>query len=147
MDERTRKLLTGYVDGELSDAERAEFERALAEHPELQQELEEFRRLKEVTSTVQYADLPSEVWEKYWESLYRKLERGIGWLLFSIGAIVLLLFGGYTAFREMYADPTTPLWVKIGVSGLTAGGIFLLVSYGRERLFANRRERYREVER
>ena len=146
MNERWRQLLAGYVDGELTPQERAEVEQALAEHPELRQELEEFRRLKEVTGMMRYADLPDEVWERYWESLYRKLERGLGWILFSVGAIVLLLFGGFLALKELLTDPMAPLWVKVGVSALTAGGIILLVSYGRERLFAYRRERYREVQ-
>jgi hypothetical protein len=143
--EDIRKLLAGYVDGELSDAEKTRFEAALAEDAELRAELDEFRRLKEVTSMATYADLPPEVWDGYWASLYRKLERGIGWVLISIGVIVLLCFGLFEGFRSMYVDPLVPLWVKIGATAVAAGGVFLLVSYGRERLFAYRRDRYKEV--
>lgn len=140
-----RELLAGYVDGELSDEERAAVEKALAEDPELRAELEEFRKLKEVTGMATYADLPEQVWEQYWESLYRKLERGIGWVFLSIGAILLLGFGLYHAFREMYLDPSAPLWVKVGVTAVAAGLVILLVSYGRERFFAFKRDRYRRV--
>ena len=140
-----RELLAGYIDGELTAEERSAVEKALAEDPELRAELEEFRNLREVTGMAQYADLPEGVWERYWESLYRKLERGIGWILISIGAIILAGFGLYHFFERMYLDPTVPLWVKIGVSAVGAGGAVLLVSYGRERLFAYRRDRYRRI--
>lgn len=146
MDDTVRNLLAGYVDGELTDDERQRFEKALEHNPELQSEVDEFRKLKEVTGMARYADLPDEVWAGYWQSIYRKTERGIGWILFSAGAIVLLCFSGYYAFAELYANPETPLWLKIGVSALTAGAAFLLVSFGRERLFAYNRDRYKEVQ-
>lgn len=145
MDNKFRELLAGYVDGELSDHDRAAFERELAANDELRAELEEFKKLKKVTDIMKYADLPDEVWDSYWASLYKKLERGIGWILFSLGAILLLSFGLYEGFKDLYTDPTAPLWLKIGLSGTGLGLVFLLVSYARERLFAHKRERYREV--
>ncbi len=69
---------------------------------------------------VQYADLPDEVWDNYWQSIYRKTERGFGWILLSLGAIVLLCFGLYEGMSGLYANPEAPLWLKIG---LTAGGV------------------------
>jgi len=145
MDKQMKELLAGYLDGELTDQERQAFEAELAVNAELRAELEQFRKLKEVTDTMHYADLPDEVWETYWESIYRKLERGIGWILFSIGAIILLGFGLYSALRSLYSAPDVSLWAKIGVSLVGGGVIFLLVSYVRERLFAYKRERYTEV--
>jgi hypothetical protein len=140
-----RELLAGYVDGELSDDERQAFEAQLAEDEELRAELAEFRKLQEVTGMIRYADLPDEVWENYWQNLYRKTERGIGWILLSLGAIVLLCFGLYEGMSELYADPEAPLWLKIGLTAGGVGFIFLLVSYARERLFAYNRDRYKEV--
>jgi anti-sigma-K factor RskA len=147
MNRDKRELLAGYIDGELSDQERQVFEEALAKDPDLKAELEEFRKLKEVTSMVRYADLPEEVWESYWQSIYRKMERGIGWVLLSLGAIVMLAFGAYQFFTEFYTDPQVPLLVKFGVSVLALGAIILLVSFARQRLFAYKRDRYHEVTR
>ena len=53
----------------------------------------------------------------------------------------------YEGLSGLYSDPEVALWVKIGVTGVGAGVIFLLVSFIRERLFAYNRERYREVTR
>lgn len=146
-DKDKRELLAGYVDGELPEEKRRALEKELEQNEELRSELEEFKKLKEVTGMVRYADLPEEVWENYWHNLYRKLERGAGWILFSIGAIVLLSFGLYHFFSELYVDPEVPTLVKIGVSAAGLGLVVLLVSYVRERLFAYRRDRYREVTR
>lgn len=147
MDKHLHELLAGYVDGELSDDERRAFENALVTDPELRRELEEFKKLKEVTGLMTYADLPEEVWENYRQSLYRKLERGFGWIFMSLGAIILLCFGAFSALYEIYTDPGVSLWVKAGLAALIIGAIVLLVSYIRERLFAYNRERYREVNR
>jgi uncharacterized integral membrane protein len=146
MDKKKRELLAGYVDNELSPEERAAFEKELQQNPELAAELEEFRKLKEVTGMMRYADLPDEVWQNYWQSIYRKLERGIGWILLSIGAIILLCFSAYKFFEGLYLDPSVPLIIKIGVSALAGGLIFLLVSFIRERLFSYHRDRYKEVQ-
>lgn len=146
MDERHRELLAGYVDGELTAEEKAEFEAELAANPELRAELEEFTRLKEVTNKMHYADIPDEVWESYWQSVYRKTERGLGWILMSAGAIILLCFALYNAFSNLFTNPEIPLWVKIGLPALVGGAIILLVSYIRERIFSYKRERYREVQ-
>ena len=140
-------MIAGYVDGELNERQRREVEAALAVDPELQKEFDEFKKLKEVTGMVRYADLPDAVWESYWQSLYKKLERGFGWLFLSLGAMLLLGFGLFEFFSVLLTDPTAPLWLKIGVSLVGAGGIILVVSFAREALFAFRKDRYAEVDR
>ncbi len=140
-----REMLAGYVDGELSEDERLAFEKDLADSAELRAELEEFMNLKEMTGIMTYADLPDEVWENYWQSLYKKLERGFGWIFFSMGAIALLFYGAFQFMSELYLSTTTPIFIKIAVTALLLGVIILLVSFSRERLFAYKRDRYKEV--
>lgn len=145
MDNKIRELLAGYVDGELPENEKQAFERELEKNPELRRELSEFRNLKEVTDMVHYADLPDEVWEGYWASIYRKLERGLGWILTSIGAIIVIGYALFQGLGQFYFDPQVPLIIKIGVGALAIGLVVLVVSLVRERLFAYRRDRYKEV--
>lgn len=147
MNEELRRLLAGYLDGELSADERVRFEAELARNPELKAELDEHAKVKEVTEMVHYADLPEEVWETYWQSLYRKLERGLGWIFLSIGFIVLAGFGLVRVFEGFFFNPDVSVWLKLGLGAGGAGMLILLVSFIRERLFAYRRERYREVTR
>ena len=145
MSKELREMLAGYIDGELSDNDRLAFEEELKVNQELRAEMEEFMKLKEVTGIMTYADLPDEVWENYWQSLYKKTERSLGWIFFSIGAIVLVFAGLFQIMTELYSDPTVPLFIKTAVTILLLGAVILLVSFSRERLFAYKRDRYKEV--
>jgi hypothetical protein len=125
----------------------ADFESHLENDPDLKKELETFRKLREVTGAMKYADIPETVWENYWSNLYRKLERGFGWIFFSIGSIILLAVGGYYLIQDLFFDPSVPLIVKLGIGCGGLGLIILLVSVTRERIFSYKRDRYREVQR
>jgi len=87
-----------------------------------------------------------EVWKLYSASVYNRLERRIGWMLFSIGAMILLFYGGYKAVEGLINDPSTPLILKLGIMTVLGGVVILLVSMVRERFFVRNRERYKEVE-
>ncbi len=146
-EERARRLIMASIDGELSGGERGELERLLDEHPALRVEWARFQRVKEVTEAMALRPAPEEVWSDYWASVYSRLERGIGWILFSLGAIVLLSYGAWTGVRELIADATMPWFMKVSLLALTVGTVVLLVSVVREKAFVGRRQRYKDVER
>jgi predicted anti-sigma-YlaC factor YlaD len=145
--EEIRPWLMAFLDGEIEQREKSEVEKHLAECENCRREYESFARLKEVTNSMRFADLSDQLWAGYWNGVYRRVERGAGWILLSIGAIVLLAFGAFQFFKELLTDPNVPLVLKIGVSTCAFGAIVLLVSIIRERLFLFKTERYREVER
>ncbi|MCP2597300.1 hypothetical protein NLC93_05470, partial [Candidatus Aminicenantes bacterium AC-335-G13] len=103
-------------------------------------------KLEEVLKKMEFKKPSDEIWKTYWSSIYNRLERKIGWILFSIGAIILLFWGAYKLIEELIKDPTIPLILKIGILAFFAGAIILLVSILREQLFMRKRERYKEVE-
>jgi ferric-dicitrate binding protein FerR (iron transport regulator) len=146
-EERARRLIMASIDGELSGGERGELERLLDEHPALRVEWARFQRVKEVTEAMALRPAPEEVWSDYWASVYSRLERGIGWILFSLGAIVLLSYGAWTGVRELIADAAMPWFVKVSLMALTIGTVVLLVSVIREKVFVGQRQRYKDVER
>jgi len=145
--DRIKEMLAGYQDGELDGAQLETVEKHLAECPDCRAELDRLNQVKEVAEKVNFNDLPLEVWEGYWQNLYRRFERGIGWIFFSIGAIIMVAVGAFYIVRDFFLDPGVGLISKIGVAGLILGGVILLVSVVRERIFAYNRERYREVQR
>ena len=140
-------MLSGYIDGELTDEEKVDLERHLKSCTECTAELEAFQKLKEVTGAMKYADVPEYVWENYWSGIYKRFERGIGWILLSIGAIILLGFGGYSLISDFFLNPEEPLLLKLAIGAGGLGFIVLLVSTIRERLFAYNRDRYKEIQR
>ena len=86
--------------------------------------------------------------DRYWSNVYNRLERGLGWILFSLGAILLLCWGAFAAIEEMIQDPNVSMVIKIGVVALVAGLVVLFVSIARERLTMRKTDKYsREVER
>ena len=142
-----KELLAGYQDGELEACQQEAVQRHLAECETCRRELARLEKVKEVTGRVQYKDLPLEVWERYWHDLYRRIDRGLGWIFMSIGAIILAALGLFHLTRDFFFNPLVPILAKLGVGGLLLGGICLLTSLIRERLFAYRRDRYREGQR
>ncbi len=143
--DRLKELLTAYADGELDEEGRREVEKRLAESENLRRELESLQKMKRLTSHMQLAQPEEEVWKMYWNQVYNRIERGIGWILLSVGAIILLSFGVFHFVQDFLLDPEPPLIMKIGVSTATLGVIILLVSVLRERLFIRKTDRYREI--
>ena len=142
-----KACISGYLDGELSAEERLAFEREIARNPELARELDEMRALKEVTDNMKLREFPDQIWESYWEGTYNRLERGIGWLLFSIGAIVLLGVGLFEFVMLLLKDVGEPWWIRVAIGCVCGGVAILFVSVLRERLFMRKHDPYREVKR
>jgi len=145
--EEIQKLMMGYLDKEISDDEKRLVEKHLAECRKCKAEFDSFTQLKEVTDKVKLADLKEDIWAGYWKGVYKRIERGAGWIFLSIGAIILLAFGMFEFIKSIIFDPSLSLIVKIGIFSLTLGVVILLVSILRERLFAFKKERYRDIER
>jgi ferric-dicitrate binding protein FerR (iron transport regulator) len=143
---RVRELLMRALDGELDDQERRELEALRDADPAVAREWRELARLKEVTDTMKLRNPPEELWAGYWNSVYSRLERGLGWILLSVGAIILGGWGVWTGVRDMIGDPELPLLVKGGILALGFGLVILLVSVARHRFLVRRTDPYRDVE-
>lgn len=144
--EKIKKMISSYHDGELDDKNRKIVEQHIKECLECQKEFEEMKKLEDIMNKMKLKEPPKEAWEKYEKSVYNRLERKAGWIFLSIGAMILLFFGGYTLVEGLIKDPGSPLLLKIGILAVLVGVVVLLVSLAREQLFSYRRERYKEVE-
>jgi len=142
-----KNLMMGYLDAELAEGEKKTLEEHLKHCPACSAELEGFRKLKEVTEEMALADPEDRIWEQYWSGIYNRIERDIGWILLSIGGIILLAYGGYKAVEDLIVDPTIGVILKIAILTLIGGIAILLVSVLRERLYFWKRDRYRHVRR
>ena len=142
-----KDLMMGYLDDELSDEQRITFQKHLTDCSDCRQELEEFKKLKAITDDVTLMEPEDKIWQQYWGNLYNRLERGIGWILFGISAILLLIYGGFKMIEEIVKDPTVGLGLKAGLIVLIVGLAILFVSVARERLHFWSKDRYKDVRR
>lgn len=140
-------LISGKLDGELTPEQENELNKHLESCPVCRKEYEELLQLKEVTADMRFTDLPDRFWAGYWNDIYNRLERGIGWIFVSIGAMIILGFIGWEFLNGFLLDTAQPLLLRFGVGIGIIGLIVLLISVLRERLFARKHERYEEVER
>jgi ferric-dicitrate binding protein FerR (iron transport regulator) len=145
--ERIRHLMMAALDDELDVNQRAELERILSHDAELRAEWERLVRLKEATKSMMLRRPPEEMWSHYWASVYNRFERGIGWTLVSLGAVVLVSWGIWEFLGSLFADTELPFYIKLSILAVVAGLTILTFSVFREKLFTRARDPYREVER
>ena len=138
-------LMMGYLDDELSPDQRKTFELHVQGCPECRTELAEFQNLKKLTESIQWTEPEDRIWQRYWDGVYNRIERGIGWILFSIGGMILCIYGGFKLIENVIREPGTSLVVKAALVALMIGLAILFVSILRERLFIRSRDRYQDV--
>jgi predicted anti-sigma-YlaC factor YlaD len=144
--EKIKRIIAASLDGELDGEAKAMIKKHLASCPECRREYEELIKVEEVMGKMAFKSPPQETWDVYWTSVYNRLERGFGWILLSLGVIILLFFGGYKLVEGIIRDAAIPLLLKAGILAFMGGGIVLLVSIIREHFFLRKRERYKEID-
>jgi predicted anti-sigma-YlaC factor YlaD len=142
-----KDLMMAYLDDELNDEQKRAFEAHLASCGDCAKDLEEFKKLKRMTDYVALTEPEDRIWDEYWNSLYNRIERGTGWILFSVAAIALLIYGGFELVESIIEDRTVGVLAKMGVLALVGGLAILFVSVLRERIYFWGRDRYKDVRR
>ncbi len=136
-----------YLDGELSESEMKEINR-LIDDDEMHKEVYlSLKKVKEVTQEMKFVKLPEMYWDDYWEHIYNRIERGISWILISLGVIVLGSFLVWQFIEALIVDQNIHVVLKAGILILLAGLVVLIVSILREKLMVRKVDKYREVER
>jgi predicted anti-sigma-YlaC factor YlaD len=142
-----KDMMMGYLDNELSDEQKRQFEEHLTGCPECTEELKEFRKLKAITDEVTLVEPEDKLWQDYWGGVYNRIERGVGWIALSLAVIILLIFGGFKVIETIIKDSQIECTFKIGLVLLIIGLAVLLVSVLRERLYFWKKDRYKDVRR
>jgi len=142
-----KEMIMGYLDNELESDQSKDLEKHMAGCPQCSKELQELRKLKEITEGVTLVEPEYRLWQEYWGSIYNRVERGIGWIVSSVAGILLVIYGGFKAIEELIKEPSVELMLKAALLALIAGMAVLFVSVLRERLYFWKKDRYRDVRR
>jgi predicted anti-sigma-YlaC factor YlaD len=140
---RFKELMMASLDGEICAADSAELESHLAECADCRREFDEHVKLSELVGEIELPEPSREDMMEYWPSVYAKIERGAGWGLVIIGALIWVAYGVFL----FITDPTTGSMTKFLIALPVVGVLMLLISVIRERVNVGRSERYKEVER
>ena len=145
--ERFQLLLMHSLDGEITPEQQQEFEKLVTTFPEFHREREELNDLKEVLKTMKFKNPPEKIWELHWLKIYNRIERGLAWILVSIGAVILITFGLFKFVESLLADTKIVMIVKIGILAALTGAVILFVSVIREKLILKKQDPYKEIQR
>jgi predicted anti-sigma-YlaC factor YlaD len=142
---KAEELLNALVDGELEKPDEQRLRSHLESCARCREELRKLEQLEGIMTRVTLPRLADREWEKHWECLYNRLERGVGYMLAGLGALVLLGYGLYLFSSEWLSDASVPVVLKMGVCLLAVGLLILMVSTVREKVLTHRHDRYKEI--
>jgi len=134
------ELLSGYLDGELTQAEEQRVRLHLEDHPETRPILEEMKRMRDATLTTAFKLPDDGHWDERPQGLPSLVARGLGWLLTLVWVVAVAAFGLW-----QLATSPSGLLPKLLAFGALAGVGLLFVSVLLDRLRSARTDRYGRV--
>ena len=135
------------LDEELSEQDTIMVKEHLQACTRCSEQYASLKKLKEVTGSMKMKKLPEYYWDDYWTHIYNRIERGISWVLISLGLIIVLAFASWEVLTTLIADQEMNPLLKGGIFVLLIGSIILIVSVLREKILVKRIDKYREVKR
>jgi predicted anti-sigma-YlaC factor YlaD len=136
------ELLSGYLDGELTQGDRQRVELHLESCSKCREAYGELARLREAVGDLAFGELSQDEWSKIMNDVTVRTSRGSGWVLYVVGLVIVC---GYAAY-EFAVDEKVPALIKSGVGALVLGLVLLFVSVLRERLMARKTDKYEDVQ-
>lgn len=140
-DKEIEVLLSGYLDGELTQQERQKVGVYLERDERYREILAELERVKTETERLHYEEPSSGDWKTMEKSLVQDVSRGLGWIILSIWAVALTSYGLW----ELAAAPDEPLIGKLLVFGFFLGVALLFCSVLTQRIHESRTDKYKGV--
>lgn len=131
------------LDGELSQDERSEYEAHVRDCETCAGELASMGRVVELTDELRLRTPDDEFWEGYWESIYRRSERSVGFLFVIAGVLMVLFYGIFKAVTS----PRLLTYEGISITIILVGLVVIFVSVARERFHESRNDPYKGVQR
>ncbi len=132
-----------FLDGEMTEEEKKQYQAHVAECEVCRRELKEFGRVVVLTDELRFRPPDDEFWEGYWESIYRRSERNTGFLLLMIGIIGILIYGIFKAVTS----PRFLTYEGVSIAVILLGLVVIFISVVRERFHESKSDPYKGVKR
>ena len=144
--EDIKTLLSGYLDGELTQGDRQRVEVIMEDCEDCAKTFEEMKKLRGEISGIEYEHMTEAERLKAAKDPVAETGASLGQIL-VIGGFILC-YGSciYLALKEMLANPDTPMLIKIGLPAIFLGFGVLLTSVVIDRIKASKTDPYKDVE-
>ena len=135
------ELLSGFLDGELTQQEAQKVMLLLESDPDYKQLHDEMAAMRQEVQSLSLQDSELEHLDKLFQEPLAKTSRIFGFALIGISSFVLVAFTLYSVF----ISEAISLLVKISTGFLGIGGLALLFSVLRQRLISSKKDKYNRV--
>jgi len=142
IDEHVGALVSGYIDGELTQQQRQRVEIHCDRCAACRQELDKLKQLRDEVGRSRLSEYGEDKWRESMHDTTTKLSRGIGWLLLIGGALAV----GGIILHGFITDPTLELHMKVIFGAIYGGLAVLFISVLRQRLIERKTDKYKDVE-
>jgi len=142
LEEHIEEQLSGYIDGELTQQQRQRVSLHCDQCPSCRQKLDELTELRRHVGKARLSMVGEDKWRETMNDTSDKLVRGLGWLLFLVG---LLVIGGIGLVRFVSDDSISAL-TKFMLAAIYGGLAILFLSVLRQRLRERKSDKYKDVE-
>lgn len=135
------ELLSGYLDGELTQQEAQKVMLLLEKDEEYKQLHNEMVSMRHEIQSLSLQDSELEHLDKLFEEPIAKTSRLFGFALIAVSSVILVGFVLYSILM----NAAISLLVKVLISALCIGSLFLLFSVLRQRMIATKKDKYTRV--
>jgi hypothetical protein len=142
-DPHVDELLSGYIDGELTQQDRQRVRLHCESCDECRRQLADLESLREAVGRTRLSDISKDVWREDTNDPTASTSRSTGWLLFIGGLLIAVGIGIYEFIKEL---DSIPLSVLLIIGGVYGGLLLLFISVLRQRLIERKSDKYEDVE-
>ena len=136
------ELLSGYLDGELTQQNRQRVELHLEDCDDCHKAYKELAQLQNDIGELSFGEMSPQQWSEIMNDATVRTSRGFGWLFYIVGILIVVGYGAY----EFAIDDEVPALVKTGIAGMLMGFVLLFYSVLRQRMIASKTDKYKDVQ-
>ena len=141
MDDYIMNLICKVVDGAATSEEEKIMNELSEKNPEVQAEFIAQKKVADSIRSVGLPELDDSLRQQFISGFYNKIERKTGWIIASVGIILVLGYGIY----EFVTEPDINSVYRIGMAAIVVGFGILFSSVLRARVQLRKHDRYKEV--
>jgi anti-sigma factor RsiW len=143
IDGHVGEMLSGFIDGELTQQDQQRVRLHCVNCADCRGELERLEDMRKRVGQATLSKLDRDVWREKMDDNAVKTTRGAGWLLLIGGA---LIGGGFLAWEVFSGASELSTLGKVIFGGIYGGLLLLFISVLRQRLIERKTDKYKDVE-